>query len=76
MGDWLSLVWGGVVGAGATVIALDYRNVGLRVYDLIAQRSPGGGVDTRFPPDVMRGIAGVLGAVFLAATGVRAVVMF
>lgn len=24
MGDWLSLVWGGVVGAGATAIALDY----------------------------------------------------
>ncbi|MFI9742410.1 hypothetical protein [Streptomyces sp. NPDC052494] len=72
MGDWLSLIWGGVVGAGATVIALDYRNIGLRVYDLIAQQSPGGGVDPRFSPDVMRVIAGVLGVVFLAATGVRA----
>ncbi|MEV5989670.1 hypothetical protein AB0L85_32810 [Streptomyces sp. NPDC052051] len=76
MGDWLSLVWGGVVGAGATVIALDYRNVGLRVYDLMAQRSPGGGVDPRFSPDVMRGIFGVLGVGFLAVTGVRAFGMF
>ncbi|MFE9782248.1 hypothetical protein ACFYPA_29385 [Streptomyces sp. NPDC005775] len=76
MGDWLSLVWGGAVGAGATVIALDYRNVGLRVYDVIVQRSPGGGVDPRFSPDVMRGIFGVLGVVFLAVTGVRAAGMF
>ncbi|MGW8364535.1 hypothetical protein ACWGK1_28725 [Streptomyces wedmorensis] len=76
MGDWLSLVWGGVAGVGATVIALDYRNVGLRVYDLIAQRSPGGGVDPRFSPDIMRGIFGVLGAVFLVVTGMRAFGMF
>lgn len=72
MGDWVSLVWGGVVGTGATAIALDYRNVGLRVYDLIAQRSPGGGVDPWFSPDIMRGVFGVLGVVFLAATGMRA----
>lgn len=76
MGDWPSLIWGGAVGAGATVIALDCRNVGLRVYDLIAQRSPGGGVDPRFSPDVMRGIFGVLGVVSLAVTGVRAFGMF
>ncbi|MFB6958020.1 hypothetical protein ACFCYB_13460 [Streptomyces sp. NPDC056309] len=76
MADWLSLVWGGVVGAGATVIALDYRNVGLRVYDVITQCSPGGGVDPRFSPDVMRGIFGVLGVVSLVVTGVRAFELF
>ncbi|UDM05505.1 hypothetical protein [Streptomyces longhuiensis] len=76
MGDRLSLVWGGAVGAGATVIALDYRSVGLRVYDLIAQRSPGDGVDPRFSPDIMRGIFGVLGVVFLSATGMSAFGMF
>ncbi|MFF5922661.1 hypothetical protein ACFY8C_30665 [Streptomyces flavochromogenes] len=72
MGDWLSLIGGGVVGVGATVIALDYRSIGLRAYDLMARQSPGGGVDPRLSPDVMRVIAGVLGVVFLAATGVRA----
>ncbi|MFJ7961771.1 hypothetical protein ACIQ62_36340 [Streptomyces sp. NPDC096319] len=72
MGDWLSLIWGGVVGAGAMVFALDCRNIGMRAYDLMVQKSPGGGVDPRFSPDVMRVVAGVLGVVFLAATGVRA----
>ncbi|MER7965774.1 hypothetical protein [Streptomyces ardesiacus] len=76
MGDWLSLVWGGVVGAGAMVIALDYRNFGLRAYDLMAQRSPGGGIDPRFSSDVMRVICGVLGVGSLAVTGARAFGMF
>ncbi|WP_162793852.1 hypothetical protein [Streptomyces paludis] len=60
-----------VVGGGALVIAFDVRNLGLRAYDLLAERSPGGGLDPRFSPDVLRGIAGVLGVAGLAVAGVR-----
>ncbi|WP_392752773.1 hypothetical protein [Streptomyces sp. LN590] len=69
MGDWQTLTWQLVVGIGAIVIALDYRNIGLRFYDRMAARSPGGGIDPRFSPDVLRVMAGVLGVVFLTAAG-------
>lgn len=60
------------VAAGALAIAFDYCGLGLRAYDLVASRSPGGGVDPRFSPDVLRVIAGVLGTVMLASVGIRA----
>ncbi|RDG35560.1 hypothetical protein [Streptomyces corynorhini] len=71
MADWVRLTAGLVVGGGALVIAFDVRHLGLRFYDLLAEWSPGGGLDPRFSPDVLRGIAGVLGVVGLAVTGVR-----
>ncbi|MFE9296450.1 hypothetical protein [Streptomyces niveus] len=61
-----------VIGAGALMIAFDYRSRGLRAYNLMAARSPGGGVDPRFSSDVLRVIVGVLGTVVLVSAGVRA----
>jgi hypothetical protein len=69
------LVWDCLVGAGAIAVALDYRNIGLRVYDLMGQWSPGG-ADPRFSPDMMRAACGVPGAVFLVAAAARAFRMF
>ncbi|MFE7568220.1 hypothetical protein ACFU76_14860 [Streptomyces sp. NPDC057539] len=71
-GDWISLTWGFVFGLCAMVIAFDYRNVGLRFYDLVASLPPGGGVDPRFSPDVMRCISGLLGVISLTSTGIEA----
>ncbi|MEU6661732.1 hypothetical protein [Streptomyces sp. NPDC046821] len=58
------------------MIALDYRNIALRFYDLMAARSPGGGIDPRFTPGVLRVIAGALGVVCLVAVAVQAVSAF
>lgn len=69
---WVQLAVGPVAGAGALVIAFDYRNLGPRAYQLVASRSPGGGADPRFSPDVLRVIAGVFGTVMLANAGLRA----
>ncbi|MEV8363966.1 hypothetical protein [Streptomyces niveus] len=75
MGDWVRLAGGFVLSTGALLIAFDFRHLGLRAYDLVAERSPGGGVDPRFTPDVLRVIVGTLGAAALAVTGVRAFAM-
>ncbi|MEU6840826.1 hypothetical protein ABZ930_02985 [Streptomyces sp. NPDC046716] len=72
----LRLVWWLVVGVGAIVIALDYRNIALKFYDLMAARSPGGGIDPRFTPDVLRVLAGVLGVACLVVVAVQAVSAF
>ncbi|MFI2285934.1 hypothetical protein [Streptomyces niveus] len=58
-----------MIGAGALMIAFDYRNLGLRVYDLMPPRSPGG-VGPRFSPDVPRVIVGVIGTAVLVAAAV------
>ncbi|MFB7238292.1 hypothetical protein ACFCXK_26295 [Streptomyces sp. NPDC056269] len=71
MGDWVPLLLPFAFSIGALVVALDYRNFGLKAYDLMARRAPGGGLDPRFTPDVLRVIAGILGAVFLVVTGVQ-----
>ncbi|NUK89323.1 hypothetical protein [Streptomyces lunaelactis] len=76
MGGWSSLVYDLVVGLGAMVIAFDYRNLGLRFYDLIDRWTPGGGVDPRFSPDVLRVIAGAVGVAVLALAAVRGFDMF
>ncbi|MFG2172353.1 hypothetical protein ACGFMO_13340 [Streptomyces niveus] len=52
------------------MIAFDYRNLGLRVYDLMPPCSPGG-VGPRFSPDVPRVIVGVIGTAVLVAAAVR-----
>ncbi|MFE5007019.1 hypothetical protein ACFRJ3_20645 [Streptomyces sp. NPDC056696] len=73
MGDWIPLMLPILAGAGGLVIAFDYRNCGLRVYDLMVRWSPGGGIDPRFSPDVLRVIAGLLGTILLVAAGVQAI---
>ncbi|MFB6962452.1 hypothetical protein ACFCYB_37115 [Streptomyces sp. NPDC056309] len=73
MGGWMPLMLPIVAGIGGLVIALDYRNCGLRVYDLLARWSPGGGIDPRFSPDVLRVIAGLLGTILLVVAGVQAI---
>ncbi|MEU7335769.1 hypothetical protein [Streptomyces sp. NPDC007074] len=73
MDHWLQFVWWLVVAVGAMVIALDYRNIALRFYDLMAARSPGGGIDPRFSPNVLRVLAGLLGIVCLVVIVVQAV---
>ncbi|MFE3589053.1 hypothetical protein ACFXOY_16170 [Streptomyces niveus] len=59
MGDWVRLAGGFALGIGALLIAFDVRHLGLRAYDLVAERSPGGGLDPR-----------TLGAAASAVTGV------
>ncbi|MFJ5155322.1 hypothetical protein ACIQCF_27830 [Streptomyces sp. NPDC088353] len=73
MGGWMPLMLPIMAGIGGLVIALDYRNCGLRVYDLMARWSPGGGIDPRFSPDVLRVIAGLLGTILLVVAGVQAI---
>ncbi|MFB8438084.1 hypothetical protein ACFC7A_03420 [Streptomyces niveus] len=73
MGDWIPLMLPITVGIGGLAIALDCRNFGLRVYDLLVRWSPGGGIDPRFSPDVLRVIAGLLGTILLVAAGVQTV---
>ncbi|MFF2641095.1 hypothetical protein ACFVUB_14755 [Streptomyces niveus] len=75
MGDGVRLAGGFALGIGALLIAFDVRHLGLRAYDLVAERSPGGGLDPRFTPDVLRVIVGTLGAAALAVTGVRVLAM-
>ncbi|MFH8258180.1 hypothetical protein ACH4D8_25090 [Streptomyces roseolus] len=60
-----------VVGTGGLVIAFDYRNLGLKAYDRLARRAPGGGFGTRFTPAVLRAFGGVMGAVLLVDAGIR-----
>ncbi|CAM5545105.1 MULTISPECIES: hypothetical protein [Streptomyces] len=73
MGDWvLSFVVPFASSVGALVIAFDYRNLGLRAYDLMARWVPGG-VNPRFSPDVLRVIVGFFGVVLLVAIGAQAV---
>ncbi|MFE9310361.1 hypothetical protein ACFYM5_22105 [Streptomyces sp. NPDC006706] len=73
MGGWMPLMLPIMAGIGGLLIALDYRNCGLRVYDLMARWSPGGGIDPRFSPDVLRVIAGLLGTILLVVAGVQAI---
>ncbi|MFD6990404.1 hypothetical protein [Streptomyces sp. NPDC059943] len=73
MGDWIPLMLPIAVGIGGLAIALDCRNFGLWVYDLMARWSPGGGIDPSFSPDVLRAIAGLLGTILLVAAGAQAV---
>ncbi|MFJ9430698.1 hypothetical protein ACIRQY_13675 [Streptomyces sp. NPDC101490] len=76
MGDWIPLLLPLAFSVGALLIAFDYRNLGLRAYDLVARRAPGDGLDPRFTPDALRLIAGFLGAVFLVVVGVQSVDLF
>ncbi|GHB06416.1 hypothetical protein ACIQRS_31420 [Streptomyces termitum] len=71
MDGWIPLLLPLAFSACALLVAFDYRNFGLKVYDLMARRSPGGGLDPRFTPDALRVLAGFLGVIFLVATGVQ-----
>ncbi|MDX3801309.1 hypothetical protein [Streptomyces sp. AK04-3B] len=54
------------------LIALDYRNIALRVYDVIGMVSPGGTPSGRFTPDHLRivwGLLAVIGAVVAVVRG-------
>ncbi|MEU0991779.1 hypothetical protein [Streptomyces sp. NPDC005953] len=47
-------VWAVALFVLGSLIALDYRNLALRVYDIIATVSPGGPPSPRFTPDHLR----------------------
>jgi hypothetical protein len=47
-------VWALVIFVLGSLIALDYRNLALRVYDIIATVTPGGPPGPRFTPDHLR----------------------
>ncbi|MGX9920691.1 hypothetical protein ACWIG4_12625 [Streptomyces sp. NPDC002248] len=53
-------IWAAVVFFLGTAIALDYRNLAIRVYDVISAASPGGGASPRFTPDHLRIIFAVV----------------
>lgn len=65
----IHLIWGLAVGAVGLSIAFDYRNIGLRAYDLLAARTPGGPPDPRFSPDVFRVIWGIVGIAGVCVVG-------
>ncbi|MFF9457326.1 hypothetical protein [Streptomyces flaveolus] len=64
-------VWAAGFAVLGTLIALDYRNLGLRVYDITCKFSLGGPPGPRFTEDHMRILWGFMAAV----SAVVAVVM-
>ena len=65
-------VWAVVLFAIGSLIALDYRNLALRVYDIIAMVTPGGPPSPRFTPDHLRLVwacLAVAGAVIAVVRG-------
>lgn len=65
----IHVLWGTAIGLLGFLIAFDYRNFGLRVYDLMASFTPGGPPDPRFSPDVFRAIWGILGFAGICFSG-------
>ncbi len=57
------------IGIVGILIALDYRNLAIRVYDTIACFTPGGPPDPRFSPTTVRALCGILGIVALCIFG-------
>jgi hypothetical protein len=54
-------VWAVAVFVLGSLIAFDYRNLALRVYDVIGMVSPGGSPSPRFTPDHLRIVWGYSG---------------
>ncbi|MEU0086251.1 hypothetical protein [Streptomyces sp. NPDC006274] len=59
-----------------SLITLDYRNLALRVYDVIGMVSPGGSPSPRFTPDHLRIVWGLLAVISAAVAVVRAWALF
>ncbi|MFD5751586.1 hypothetical protein [Streptomyces sp. NPDC127033] len=55
------IAWGVIMATTGFTVAFDYRNIGLRFYDFMAARTPGGSIDPRFTPDFVRIIWGIMG---------------
>ncbi|MFG2565392.1 hypothetical protein ACGFR6_08125 [Streptomyces sp. NPDC048567] len=70
------LVWAAAVAVLGALIAFDYRNLALRVYDILAAVSPGGPPGPRFTPDHLRIIWALVAVVFTGVAAVRAVALF
>lgn len=62
-------IWAAVVCFLGSAIALDYRNLAIRFYDVISAVSPGGGASPRFTPDHVRIIFAVI-AIASAGTAI------
>ncbi|MFI8094050.1 hypothetical protein ACIF9R_38100 [Streptomyces sp. NPDC086080] len=69
-------VWAAAVAALGALIALDYRNLAIRMYDIIGMVTPGGPPDPRFTPDHLRVIWAILAIVFAVVAIVRGVALF
>ncbi|WP_318218945.1 hypothetical protein [Streptomyces sp. SCL15-6] len=69
-------VWAVVLAALGTLIALDYRNLALRVYDIISMFSLGGPPGPRFTEDHMRIVWGFLAVVCAVVAAVRGWALF
>jgi hypothetical protein len=69
-------VWAVAVFVLGSLIAFDYRNLALRVYDVIGMVSPGGSPSPRFTPDHLRIVWGLLAVISAAVAVVRAWALF
>jgi hypothetical protein len=69
-------VWAVAVFVLGLLIALDYRNIALRVYDVIGMVSPGGPPSGRFTPDHLRIVWGLLAVIGLVVAVVRGWALF
>lgn len=69
-------VWAALVSALGALIACDYRNLAIRVYDAIGTIAPGGPPSPRFTPDHLRVIWAILAVVCGVVAIVRGVALF
>ncbi|MDW4906845.1 hypothetical protein RB628_16215 [Streptomyces sp. ADMS] len=69
-------VWAVAVAVLGSLIALDYRNLALRVYDIIGMVTPGGPPSPRFTPDHLKVVWAILAVVFAVVAIVRGVALF
>ncbi|MFI2415061.1 hypothetical protein [Streptomyces sp. NPDC018947] len=69
-------VWAVGFAVLGTLIALDYRNLALRVYDITCKFSPSGPPGPRFTEDHMRILWGLLAAISAVVAAVRGWVLF
>lgn len=59
----ISFAWGILLGIFGVLVAIDFRGLGVRVYDLICSLTPGGPPDPRFSLGLVRILWGALGIV-------------
>lgn len=69
-------MWAVAVTALGTLSALDYRNLAIRMYDIIGMVTPGGPPDFHFTPGHLRVIWAIPVIVFAVVAIVRGVTLF
>ncbi|MBT3149757.1 hypothetical protein HTV45_02320 [Streptomyces sp. CHD11] len=69
-------VWAVAVSVLGTLIALDYRNLAVRVYDIIGRVAPGGPPGPRFTFDHLRVVWAILTVVAAVVAVVKGVTLF